>query len=63
MRLELSKTQADLVHSALEDKQRALREEMNAKPPSQAVLDLISPQLFQLELLVTWFDRQKELQG
>lgn len=59
MKLELSKDQIWLVHKALEGYQRDLREQI--KKVDRDVVDRIEPDLFQLELLITWFDRQREM--
>lgn len=62
MRLELTKDQSHMVHRALERLHLALREGL-AKSESKDVSSLVTAEMFQLELLITWFDRQRELEG
>lgn len=54
----LSKSQMFLVLKALEAHQKNITDQLKEKPE---VKDLIGEDLFQLELLVTWFDRQREI--
>lgn len=59
MTLHLTQSQADLVHTALEWHHRDLKKQNDEQ--AKSVSRLIDPALFQLELLITWFDRQKEM--
>lgn len=58
MMIYLSKTQTYLVLKALAQYQRSIQESLKEKPETK---ELIGEDLFQLELLVTWFDRQREI--
>jgi hypothetical protein len=57
MTLYLTKSQRNLVHTALEKYQRDLKDAMKKDPKGA---ELVQEQVFQLELLVTWFDKQRE---
>lgn len=61
MILHLDKDQARLVHQSLELLHMNLRTQVADQVP--AVKELVLPSLFQLELLITWFDKQRELES
>lgn len=56
MMIYLSESQQKLVQLALEAYQRNLREQLK-EPLNPKIKAFIEPDLFQLDLLVTWFDR------
>lgn len=59
MNLHLTKEQARLVESAVELYSRTLKEQ--SKDSTESMKPLLSDALFQLELLSTWFERQREM--
>lgn len=61
MTIYLNKDQMRTVQLALENYSKTLKTEIKDKAPS--IRDLIEPELFQIELLATWFERQREMQS
>ena len=62
MMIYLNTSQADIIQLALENYQRQILTSLN-EAESDSVKNLINTSLFELDLLVTWFDRQKELRS
>ena len=64
MNLHLTKDQARLVARSIEYFSRSLKKDLQAADP--VVVKTLKPQadedLFQLELLETWFDKQREME-
>lgn len=65
MNLHLTKDQARLVARSIEHYSRTLKKDLQAADP--VVVKTLKPSadedLFQLELLETWFDKQREMEA
>lgn len=61
MTIHLDKNQMRLIQNALEHYRRSIQDQLKEDPKPE-VERLIAPDLFQVELLTTWFDRQREME-
>lgn len=60
MRLILNKDQTYIIHRALEVYEKSLQQQLKERPVGDAVTRLIDPDLFQLDLLINWFEKQRD---
>lgn len=61
MTLYLTKEQTTLVHLALESYHSLIKVE--SRDSAGRVKELVEPNIFQIELLLVWFERQREMSG